>query len=103
MITTSRHQIEPSVFVFFAVIVEPDPRVPHPPPLFSTGMVEAPAHSAQQPHTTTTHSTQHNTLHTAHYTPATVMAARSEPLWGSLVAQTPEDTGRFFAVIAVRK
>ena len=94
MITTSRNQIEPSVILFFAVVVEPDPWVPYPPPYFSTSIVKTPAHGNRtQPQHTAQHAAQHTT-HSTHYTPATAMAVRSEP-WrrGSLVAQTPEDIG----------
>ena len=82
----SHIQNEPSAFFFLAVRVGPDPRAPHARPCFLWRIAEVPAHSAQQPRTTTTHSTQHSTLHTPHYTPATAMDAEREPSWGSFVA-----------------
>ena len=94
---TSRNQIGPSVIVFFAVMVEPDPRAPHPPPVFYSGSPRTQqTHSTQSLHTTSTDSVQHNTLHIAHYTPAAAMAAGGESSWRSLVAQTPEDIDHFF-------
>ena len=67
---TRRNQSEPSVNIVFVVIVEPDPRVPPSPLLWS--IVEAPAHSTQQTATAhnpnrqrTAQQTTHSTLDTS--------------------------------------